>query len=88
MKRQTQLELARILQAQAKTGATAQATTVFRNPVRSYSDPEVARRERDRLFRAMPLFVGMSCRMPGASNVDAFWVAYAADGRVLGDHAF
>jgi phenylpropionate dioxygenase-like ring-hydroxylating dioxygenase large terminal subunit len=68
VKRQTQLELARILQAQAKSGAAAQAAAVFRNPVRSYSDPEIARRERDRLFRALPLFVGMSCRMPAPGD--------------------
>jgi phenylpropionate dioxygenase-like ring-hydroxylating dioxygenase large terminal subunit len=68
VKRQTQLQLARILHAQAKTGAAAQAEAVFRNSVRSYSDPEVARRERDRLFRAMPLFAGMSCRLPAPGD--------------------
>lgn len=68
MKRQTQLELARMLQAQAKAGGAPQAPAVFRNPVRSYSDPEIALRERERLFRAMPLFVGMSCRLPAPGD--------------------
>lgn len=68
MKRQTQLELARLLQAQANAGAVPQAPAVFRNPVRSYSDPEIALRERDQLFRAMPLFVGMSCRLPAPGD--------------------
>jgi len=68
VKRHTQLELARILQAQAKAGKAALAPAVFRNPVHSYSDPQVAQRERERLFRAMPLFVGMSCRLPGPGD--------------------
>jgi phenylpropionate dioxygenase-like ring-hydroxylating dioxygenase large terminal subunit len=68
MKRETQLELARILQAQAKSGAAAHAPAVFRNPVLSYSDLQVAQRERERLFRAMPLFIGMSCRLPAPGD--------------------
>jgi phenylpropionate dioxygenase-like ring-hydroxylating dioxygenase large terminal subunit len=68
VKRQTQLELARILQAQAKAGAAALAPAMFRNPVRSYSDPQIAQRERERLFRAMPLFIGMSCRLPAPGD--------------------
>ncbi len=57
-----------MLQAQAKAGAAPQAPAVFRNPVRSYSDPEIALRERDRLFRTMPLFFGMSCRLPAPGD--------------------
>ena len=63
MKRETQLELARVLQAYARDGSTALAPDVFRNPVAAYSDPARARLERDRLFRGQPLFMGLSCRL-------------------------
>jgi len=64
MKRETQLELARALQAHVKNGSTALAPDVYRNPVAAYSDPARARLERERLFRGMPLFMGLSCRLP------------------------
>ena len=64
MKRETQLELARLLQAHVKNGTTALAPDVFRNPVAAYSDAARAQLERDRLFRAQPLFMGLSCRLP------------------------
>ena len=63
MKRETQLELARVLQAHARNGSTALAPGVFRNPVSIYSDPRRARLERERLFRSQPLFMGLSCRV-------------------------
>ena len=64
MKRQTQLELARVLQAHVREGSTALAPDIFRNPVAAYSDPARARLERERLFRGQPLFMGLSCRLP------------------------
>ena len=64
VQRETQLELARIVQAHVRNGSTALAPDVFRNPVSAYSDPERARHERDRLFRGRPLFMGLSCRLP------------------------
>ena len=63
MKRETQLELAREIQAYARDSSTALAPEVFRNPVAAYSDPARARLERERLFRGQPLFVGLSCRL-------------------------
>ena len=63
MKRETQLELARVLQAYVKGGATALASDVFRNPVSAYGDPERLRLERERLYLKMPLFLTMSCRL-------------------------
>jgi phenylpropionate dioxygenase-like ring-hydroxylating dioxygenase large terminal subunit len=64
VKRETQLELARLLQAHVKNGTTALAPEVFRNPVAAYSDAARAQQERDRLFRGQPLFMGLSCRLP------------------------
>lgn len=63
MKRETQLELARVLQAYAKGGATALAPEIFRNPVAAYGDAERLGLERERLYRGMPLFLTMSCRL-------------------------
>lgn len=63
MKRKTQLELARVLRAHVHEGSTALAPDIFRNPVGSYSDPARAHRERERLFRGPPLFMGLSCRL-------------------------
>jgi phenylpropionate dioxygenase-like ring-hydroxylating dioxygenase large terminal subunit len=63
MKRETQLELARVLQAYAKGGATALAPEVFRNPVAAYGDAGRLRLERERLYLRMPLFLAMSCRL-------------------------
>ncbi len=64
MKRETQLELARVLQTHVRNGSTALAPAIFRNPVAAYSDPARAKLERERLFRGMPIFMGMSCRLP------------------------
>jgi len=63
MKRETQLELARMLQAYVKGGATALAPEVFRNPVAAYGDPERLKLERERLYLRLPLFLTMSCRL-------------------------
>jgi len=68
VKRETQLELARELQAYVRNGATALAPAVFRNPVSAYSDPARARLERERLFRGQPLFMGLSCRLPNPGD--------------------
>src|SRR6185436_2201852 len=64
MKRETQLELARVLHAYVRDGSTALAPDVFRNPVAAYSDAARARLEREHLFRGQPLFMGLSCRLP------------------------
>jgi phenylpropionate dioxygenase-like ring-hydroxylating dioxygenase large terminal subunit len=75
MKRETQLELAHVLHAYVKNGATALAPDVFRNPVSAYSDPARAALERERLFRGLPLFMGMSCRLPGPGDYFAEEIA-------------
>ncbi|MGQ0652338.1 MAG: aromatic ring-hydroxylating oxygenase subunit alpha [Betaproteobacteria bacterium] len=63
MKRETQLELARVLQAYVKGRQTALAPEIFRNPVAAYGDRERLRLERERLYLRMPLFLTMSCRL-------------------------
>src|SRR6185503_19231843 len=68
MKRETQLELARVLHAYVRDGATALAPAVFRNPVSAYSDATRAQLERERLFRGQPLFMGLSCRLPNPGD--------------------
>ena len=68
MKRETQLELARVLQGHVKNGATALAPEIFRNPVAAYGDPERLRLERERLYLRMPLLLTMSCRLREAGD--------------------
>jgi phenylpropionate dioxygenase-like ring-hydroxylating dioxygenase large terminal subunit len=68
VKRGTQLQLARELQAYARNGSTALAPAVYRNPVSAYSDLARAQLERERLFRGQPLFMGMSCRLPNPGD--------------------
>jgi phenylpropionate dioxygenase-like ring-hydroxylating dioxygenase large terminal subunit len=68
VRRETQLELARVLQAYVRDGSTALAPDVFRNPVAAYSDAARAQLERERLFRGQPLFMGMACRLPNAGD--------------------
>lgn len=68
MQRETQLALAREIQQYARTRSTALAGTVLHNPVASYSDPARAALEHERLFRAQPLFVAMSCRLPAPGD--------------------
>jgi phenylpropionate dioxygenase-like ring-hydroxylating dioxygenase large terminal subunit len=64
VKRETQLELAHVLQTHVRDGSTSLAPGIFRNPVAAYSDPARAKLERERLFRGLPLFMAMSCRLP------------------------
>jgi len=89
LKRETQLELARVLQAHVRNGTTALAPDLLRNPVAAYSDPARAALERERLFRRLPLFMGMSCRLPAGGDYVAEEIAgvpvllvRAADGKV------
>ena len=64
MERNTQLELARVVQEHVRNGSTALAPQMYRNPVSVYSDPGRAALEHERLFRGLPLFMAMSCRLP------------------------
>lgn len=75
MKHDTQLELARVVQAHVRNGSTALAPDVFHNPVSAYSDVARAQRERERLFRGLPLFIGMSCRLPAPGDYIAEEIA-------------
>ena len=68
MKREAQLELARQIQAYVKDGSTALAPEIFRNPVAAYSDTGRALLEKERLFRGLPLFMGLSSRLPGPGD--------------------
>ena len=75
MRRETQLKLAHTLQAHARDGTTALAGEVFRNPVAAYGDPQRLQLERERLYRRMPLFLTMSCRLREAGDYFADEIA-------------
>lgn len=68
MKRDAQLALARQLREYVATRTTALAPGIVRNPIASYSDPARARLERERLFLRLPIFMGMSCRLPAPGD--------------------
>lgn len=75
MKRASQLALARQLNAYVRDRTTALAPGIYRNPTAAYSDPARAQLERERLFRRLPLFAGMSCRVAAPGDYLAEEVA-------------
>lgn len=64
MNRDTQLALARGLQHHVRERTTDLAPAVYRNPVATYCAATRAEQERERLFRRLPLFMGLSSRLP------------------------
>ena len=74
MRQQTQIAQGRRLLNYLETRTTTMAASVYRNPVTDYTCPEQLAREQARLFRAGPLFIGLSAELaaPGAYLVDDF----------------
>jgi phenylpropionate dioxygenase-like ring-hydroxylating dioxygenase large terminal subunit len=69
MKRETQLELARVLHAYVRSGAyRARAGRYSAIPFRPTATRPRAQLERERLFRGQPLFMGLSCRLPNPGD--------------------
>jgi phenylpropionate dioxygenase-like ring-hydroxylating dioxygenase large terminal subunit len=66
--RKALVEMARRHLEHLKAGTVDRAPSVHRVPARHYTDPERARIERERIFRRLPLVLGLSCelREPGA----------------------
>ena len=64
MDRNEQLAVGRRLLAHIDGRTTDLADSLFRNRVDAYSCRERATRERDELFRSLPLFMGLSSRLP------------------------
>jgi phenylpropionate dioxygenase-like ring-hydroxylating dioxygenase large terminal subunit len=64
MERQEELAVGRRLLGHIDGRTTDLADALFRNRVDAYSCRERAARERDGLFRALPLFMGLSTRLP------------------------
>ena len=63
MSRKQLIEMTRRHMAHARAGTVDQTPGVYRVPVRNYCDPERARRERDRIFRRLPLLVAFSAEL-------------------------
>jgi phenylpropionate dioxygenase-like ring-hydroxylating dioxygenase large terminal subunit len=63
-----QLRIAKALLAHLEQGTTDLADDVFRNPVSSYTSPAQLDLEWRRLFAGRPLWVGLSCQIPGAGD--------------------
>ena len=64
MRRQDQLAQARKLLDHLDRRSTALADGIYRNPVTDYTCAEQAARERELLFRDMPLNIGLSALLP------------------------
>jgi phenylpropionate dioxygenase-like ring-hydroxylating dioxygenase large terminal subunit len=64
MDRNEQLAVGSRLLGHIDGRTTDLADALFRNKVDAYSSAERATRERDALFRALPLFMGLSSRLP------------------------
>jgi phenylpropionate dioxygenase-like ring-hydroxylating dioxygenase large terminal subunit len=65
---QDQREQARKLFTYLDTQTTAIADTVYRNEVADYTCRKQFARERELFFKRGPLFVGLSCLLPGAGD--------------------
>lgn len=63
MERQEELAVGRRLLRHIDGRTTDLAAELFRNPVAAYSSRERAALERERLFRALPMFMGLSSRL-------------------------
>jgi hypothetical protein len=68
MDRQEELAVGRRLFGHIDGRTTDLADALFRNRTINYSCRERARLERDRLFRALPIFMGLSTRLPKAGD--------------------
>ncbi len=68
MDRQEELAVGRRLFGHIDGRTTDLADALFRNKTINYSCRERARLERDRLFRALPIFMGLSTRLPKAGD--------------------
>jgi phenylpropionate dioxygenase-like ring-hydroxylating dioxygenase large terminal subunit len=89
MQQATQIALARRVFDFVERDTTELADAIFLNPVASYTCPQQAQRERDRLFRDHPLFFGLSCELPKPGDYRAddlsgmpVLVVRAQDGRL------
>jgi len=64
MDRTTQAQQSEILLGYLESNTTAMAPDVYRQPVVQYTDPDMLAAEREILFRAEPLLLGLSCEIP------------------------
>jgi phenylpropionate dioxygenase-like ring-hydroxylating dioxygenase large terminal subunit len=64
----TQVEIVKRFLAHIDAGTTDLADDVYLNPVASYTSGEQLRLEREALFRARPLLVGLSCQIPNPGD--------------------
>ena len=89
MTRPEQIALLKRLLSYVETGTTSLADAPFRNAVSIYTDPAIAARERQHLFRERPLLMGFSSEWaaPGAFHTEdhagvPILIVRAADGKL------
>ncbi len=64
MAREELKEMLRSLVAHGEAGTMELADEVVRVPAAAYTDPELFEREKERIFRRLPLMMGPSCELP------------------------
>ena len=64
MSRQKLIEMTRSLIAHGEAGTIEQANDIVRVPVEAYTDEALFHREKERIFKRLPLMVGPSCEIP------------------------
>lgn len=69
--RQRLVEMARHSMAHARAGDIAQAPGMHRVPAAHYTDPQRFERERERIFRRLPLLLALSAELPEAGDYKA-----------------
>jgi len=69
--RKALVEMARRNLAHCRAGTVDRAPSLHRVPARSYTDPERARSERERVFGRLPLVLAFSCELREAGAYKA-----------------
>ena len=75
MSRQQLLEMARRSRAHAEAGTTDQADGVVQIPAGHYCDPQRFKQEQARIFRRLPLVLGLSVDLPARGDYRSLVVA-------------
>ena len=75
MSREKLLEMNRSLIAHGEAGTLEMTDGVLKVPAASYTDPQLFEREKERIFKRLPLMVAPSCELPEPGDYKAMDIA-------------
>ncbi len=75
MSREQLLEMNRSLIAHGEAGTLEMTDGVMKVPASSYTDPELFEREKEKIFKRLPLMVAPSCELPEPGDYKAMDIA-------------